>query len=39
MRVLYQLTSPMVRTIGPQEVTRRQKVLQSYAGAGVEVAV
>ncbi len=39
MRVLYQLTSPMDRTIGPQEVTRRQKVLQSYAGTGVEIAV
>jgi allantoin racemase len=29
----------MDRTIGPGEVTRRQKVLQAYAGAGVEVAV
>jgi allantoin racemase len=29
----------MDRTIGPGEVARRQKVLQSYASAGVEVAV
>jgi allantoin racemase len=39
MRILYQLTSPMDKTIGPQEVARRQKVLQGYASAGVEVAV
>ena len=39
MRILYQLTSPMDKTVGPQEVARRQKVLQEYAGAGVEVAV
>ena len=39
MRILYQLTSPMDKTFGPQEVARRQKVLQEYAGAGVEVAV
>ena len=39
MRILYQLTSPMDKTVGPQEVARRQSVLQSYAGAGVEVAV
>ena len=38
MRILYQLTSPMDKTIGPQEVARRQGVLQGYAGAGVEVA-
>lgn len=38
MRILYQLTSPMDKTIGPQEVARRQTVLQVYAGAGVEVA-
>jgi len=39
MRILYQLTSPMDKTVGPQEVARRQKVLQSYAAAGTEVAV
>jgi allantoin racemase len=39
VRILYQLTSPMDRTIGPQEVERRRGVLQSYAGAGTEVAV
>jgi allantoin racemase len=39
MRILYQLTSPMDKTIGSQEVARRQKVLQGYASAGVEVAV
>ena len=39
MRILYQLTSPMDKTFGPQEVARRQKVLQEYAGAGVAVAV
>jgi allantoin racemase len=39
MRILYQLTSPMDKTIGPQEVARRQKVLQGYASVGVEVTV
>jgi len=38
MRILYQLTSPMDKTIGPQEVRRRQQVLQGYAAAGTEVA-
>jgi allantoin racemase len=37
MRILYQLTSPMDKTVGPQEVARRQKVLQSHAAAGTEV--
>ena len=37
MRILYQLTSPMHKTVGPQEVARRQSVLQAYAGAGVDV--
>jgi allantoin racemase len=37
MRILYQLTSPMHKTIGPQEVARRQKVLQGYAAVGCEV--
>lgn len=39
MRILYQLTSPMDKTIGPQEVARRRAVLQDYAAAGTEVAV
>ena len=34
MRILYQLTSPMDKTVGPQEVARRQKVLQAYAARG-----
>ena len=37
MRILYQLTSPMDKTVGPQEVARRQKVLHSHAAAGTEV--
>jgi allantoin racemase len=37
MRILYQLTSPMHKTVGPQEVARRQKVLQDHASAGTEV--
>ena len=39
MRILYQLTSPMDRTLGPEEVERRRRVLQSYAATGAEVAV
>ena len=39
MRILYQLTSPMDKTIGPQEVERRRGVLQAYAAAATEVAV
>jgi allantoin racemase len=39
MRILYQLTSPMDRTIGPHEVERRRGVLQSYAASSTEVAV
>src|SRR5262249_16658846 len=38
MRILYQLTSPMDKTIGPQEVRRRQQMLQAYAASGTEVA-
>jgi allantoin racemase len=38
MRILYQLTSPMDKTIGPQEVRRRQQILQEYAASGTEVA-
>ena len=37
MRILYQLTSPMDKTVGPQEVARRQKVLQGHASTGIEV--
>jgi len=37
MRILYQLTSPMDKTVGPQEVARRQAVLQEHAAAGTEV--
>lgn len=39
MRILYQLTSPMDRTIGSQEVARRQAVLQDCAASGTQVAV
>jgi allantoin racemase len=39
MRILYQLTSPMDKTVGPHEVARRQKVLQAHAGPGAEVSV
>jgi allantoin racemase len=39
MRILYQLTSPMDKTVGSQEVARRQGLLQSYAAAGIEVIV
>ena len=37
MRILYQLTSPMDKTVGPQEIARRQKVLQAHVSAGTEV--
>ena len=39
MRILYQLTSPMDKTVGPQEVARRRTVLQRHAAAGTEVLV
>ena len=39
MRILYQLTSPMHRTIGPHEVARRQTILQSHAAAATQVLV
>jgi allantoin racemase len=38
MRILYQLTSPMDRTLGTGEIARRQGVLQASAAAGAEVA-
>ena len=37
MRLLYQLTSPMHKTLGMAEVARRQQVLQAHAAAGSEV--
>ena len=37
MRILYQLTSPMHKTVGHAEVARRQGVLQGHAAAGTEV--
>ena len=39
MRILYQLTSPMDRTLGPAEVERRRRVLQASAASGIEVLV
>jgi len=39
MRILYQLTSPMHKTVGEAEVARRQGVLQAAAAAGTEVLV
>jgi allantoin racemase len=39
VRILYQLTSPMDKTIGQHEVERRRGVLQGYAAAGTEVLV
>jgi allantoin racemase len=37
MRILYQLTSPMHKTVGSAELARRQGVLQANAAAGTEV--
>lgn len=37
MRILYQLTSPMHKTLGAAEVARRQGVLQHHAATGSEV--
>ena len=39
MRILYQLTSPMEKTMGVEEMERRRDVLQRNAGPGTEVAV
>lgn len=40
MRILYQLTSPMERTVlGPPEVRRRREFLRARAASGVEVEV
>jgi allantoin racemase len=38
MRILYQLTSPMDKTVGPQEIARRQAFLQRLAASGTAVA-
>jgi allantoin racemase len=37
MRILYQLTSPMDKTVGPQEIARRQAVLEELAASGTAV--
>ena len=37
MRVLYQLTSPMHRTLGTHEIARRQAILTAHAAPGTEV--
>ena len=39
MRILYQLTSPMDKTVGPQEIVRRQAILQELAASGTAVTV
>ena len=39
MRILYQLTSPMDRTIGAHEVSRRQTLLARHAAPSTEVEV
>ena len=39
MRILYQLTSPMDRTVGPHEIARRRAVLQEHAASGSEISV
>ena len=40
MRILYQLTSPMEKTVlGADEVVRRRDFLRQRAGLGVEVEV
>src|SRR5215831_7159406 len=38
MRILYQLTSPMHKTVGPQEIARRQAMLEAFAASGTTVA-
>jgi allantoin racemase len=39
MKLLYQLTSPMERTLGEDEIVRRQTVLQGFAAPGTDVTV
>lgn len=39
MKILYQLTSPMQKTMGAEEVARRRDVLQRHAGTDTEVEV
>ena len=38
MRILYQLTSPMHKTVGPQEIARRQAILRELAADAAEVS-
>jgi allantoin racemase len=38
MRILYQLTSPMDRTLGVAEIARRRQMLQAWADPGTAVA-
>jgi allantoin racemase len=39
MKILYQLTSPMEKTLGEAEMVRRRDVLRRYANLGTEVEV
>jgi allantoin racemase len=39
MKILYQLTSPMEKTLGEAEIARRRDVLRRYANPGTEVEV
>ena len=39
MKILYQLTSPMEKTLGETEMARRCDVLRAYASLGTEVEV
>jgi allantoin racemase len=39
VRILYQLTSPMHRTLGAAEIGRRHAFLAAHAAAGTEIAV
>jgi allantoin racemase len=39
MKLLYQLTSPMERTLGEGEIARRREVLQRYASPNTEMTI
>jgi allantoin racemase len=39
MKLLYQLTSPMERTLGSEEIARRREVLQRHAAPATEVSI
>ena len=39
MKILYQLTSPMEKTLGVDEMDRRLGVLRQFAGPGTDVAI